>query len=158
VFAFEPDPANLSALEKTVSNLPLATQQKIRILPYALGDVNCKVHFSATGTLGAAVGTGELEIDCVRLDEILGAETPTYIKMDIEASEPDALKGGAEIIRRHQPVIAACSYHVQDHAWTIPLTMNSINPEYAILMRQHIQLVEDLVTYAVPRQRLAAGC
>lgn len=157
VFAFEPDPANLSALQTTVSNLPSAMQQKIRILPCALGDINCKVRFSATGTLGASVGSGDVEVDCVRLDEILQSEAPTYIKMDIEASEPDALKGGAEIIRNHQPVIAACSYHVQDHAWTIPLIMNTINPDYAILMRQHVQLVEDLVTYAIPRRRLAGG-
>src|SRR5579884_630497 len=157
VFAFEPDPANLSALDKTISSLPVAVQQKIRIFPYALGDVTCKVRFSATGTLGAAVGEGDLEIDCVRLDDVLESEMPTYIKMDIEAYEPNALRGGAEIIRRHQPVIAACSYHVQDHVWTIPLIMKEINPGYAILMRHHIQLVEDLVTYAVPQQRLAAG-
>jgi FkbM family methyltransferase len=155
VVAFEPDPENLSALEKTVSELPASTQAKIKIFPYALGAISCTVRFSATGTLGASIGNGDLEVKCVRLDEVLASESPSYIKMDIEASEPDALKGGACIIRREQPVIAACSYHVQDHVWTIPLVMSGINPDYAILMRQHIQLVEDLVTYAVPRRRLA---
>lgn len=155
VVAFEPDPKNLSALEETVSRLPVCARHKVTVLPYALGETTCTVRFSATGTLGASIGDGDLEVKCVRLDDVLASESPTYIKMDIEASEPSALRGGAAIIRRHQPVLAACSYHVQDHVWTIPLIMSDINPDYAIIMRQHIQLVEDLVTYAVPPRRLS---
>jgi FkbM family methyltransferase len=154
VIAFEPDPQNLSALQSTISSLPSEAQEKIGVFPYALGDTECTVHFSATGTLGAAIGQGSLEVRCVRLDDMLAADSPTFIKMDIEAAEPSALRGAAEVIRRDQPVIAACSYHVQDHAWKIPLLVHELNPAYAILLRQHIQLVEDLVCYAAPRERL----
>ena len=156
IFAFEPDPSNLAALENTVSGLSVGDRQRIRILPYAVGAQNGTVRFAATGTDGAAVGCGELKIGCVRLDDALESEAPTYVKMDIEAAEPDALRGAWNLIRRHSPVIAACSYHVQDHLWTIPLLINEIDPRYRILLRQHIQLVEDLVCYAVPPERFVA--
>jgi FkbM family methyltransferase len=157
IFAFEPDPGNLAALQNTIASLPVGVRQRIQVMPYALGAQEAPVRFSATGTLGSAIGAGELEVPCVRLDTVLANERPTYIKMDIEAAEPDALRGAKEIIRKNRPVIAACSYHVQNHLWVIPLVMSELNPEYAILLRPHIQLVEDLVSYAVPRQRLVAA-
>jgi FkbM family methyltransferase len=153
ILAFEPDPSNLSALNQTISALSPDHRERIRVFPYAVGAQPERVRFMATGTEGASVGSGDYEVDCVRLDDIMGEEDPTYIKMDIEAAEPDALHGAQNTIRRSIPVIAACSYHVQDHLWTIPLTMSEIFPEYAISLRQHIQLVEDLVSYAVPRDR-----
>jgi FkbM family methyltransferase len=156
IFAFEPDPANLRALQQTVSRLTPEWQDRIEVLPFAVGETECSVLFSATGTLGAAVGSGELEVPCVRLDDVLKDAAPTFIKMDIEAAEPGALLGGGEVIRKHSPVIAACSYHVQDHLWTIPLTIAKIQPGYTLLLRQHIQLVEDLVCYAAPQHLLYA--
>jgi FkbM family methyltransferase len=154
VTAFEPDPLNRSALSQTVGKIPASEQARIRVFPYALSDRKERVQFSATGTLGAAVGAGDYEVDCVTLDEVLGTENPTYIKMDIEGAEPGALRGSSKVIRNNSPVIAACSYHVQSHLWQIPLIMSEICPEYCILLRQHIQLVEDLVAYAVPKARL----
>ncbi|MFL6465678.1 MAG: FkbM family methyltransferase [Bryobacteraceae bacterium] len=153
ILAFEPDPSNLSALNQTISALSPDHRERIRVFPYAVGAQPERVRFIAIGTEGASVGSGDYEVDCVRLDDIVGEEDPTYIKMDIEAAEPDALHGAQNTIRRSIPVIAACSYHVQDHLWTIPLTMSEIFPEYTISLRQHIQLVEDLVSYAVPRDR-----
>ena len=154
IVAFEPDPANLSALDDTLSKLPPDVRDRVTVLPYALGDVECTVRFCANGTPGSAVGAGDTEVKCAQLDEVLSGEAPTFIKMDIEAFEPRALAGAADLIRRCEPVIAACSYHVQDHVWTIPLLLKQLNPRYAILLRQHIQLVEDLVCYAAPRKRL----
>jgi FkbM family methyltransferase len=154
IFAFEPDPANLQALHQTISRLEPEWRDRIKVLPFAVGETECSVKFSATGTLGAAVGSGDLEVPCVRLDDVLESTAPTFIKMDIEAAEPGALLGGGEVIREHSPVIAACSYHVQDHLWTIPLTIAEIQPDYSLLLRQHVQLVEDLVCYAVPGHRL----
>jgi hypothetical protein len=110
--------------------------------------------FAATGTVGASFGEGSSTVQCVSLDEAIRHENPTYIKMDIEAAEPAAIRGARRLIRENQPVVAACSYHVQDHLWTIPLLLFETSPELAILQRQHIQLVEDLVTYGVPYGRL----
>jgi FkbM family methyltransferase len=152
-FAFEPDPENFRALEENVSRLPKEIAERIETSRCAIGEEKAELSFAATGTAGASFGEGSFTVQCISLDEALRHENPTYIKMDIEAAEPAAIRGARKLIREHQPVVAACSYHVQDHLWTIPLLLFDTNPEFAIVQRQHIQMVEDLVTYGVPYGR-----
>ncbi len=152
-FAFEPDPENFRALEANVNRLPNDVRERIQISRYAVGEQKVKVSFAATGTVGASFGEGNVTVQCISLDEVLRHETPTYIKMDIEGAEPGAIRGARNVIRGNQPVVAACSYHVQDHLWTIPLVLFETNSDLAIVQRQHLQMVEDLVTYGVPYGR-----
>ena len=153
VFAFEPDPENYRALEENVARLPEEVRERIEISRYAIGEQKVKVSFAATGTVAASFGEGNFTVQCISLDEVLRHETPTYMKMDIEGAEPAAIRGAKNLMRENHPVVAACSYHVQDHLWTIPLVLFDTNPELAIVQRQHIQMVEDLVTYGVPYGR-----
>ncbi len=132
VFAFEPDPENFRALEANVSRLPREIAERIETSRCAVGEEKVKVSFAATGTVGASFGEGSFTVQCISLDEALRHESPTYIKMDIEAAEPAAIRGARKLIRENQPVVAACSYHVQDHLWTIPLLLFDTNPEFAI--------------------------
>jgi hypothetical protein len=74
--------------------------------------------------------------------------------MDIESSEPEALAGGAELLRRHQPVLAICTYHRSEHLWDIPNLIHSIAPEYHIFLRRYAEESWEGVCYAVPEHRL----
>jgi FkbM family methyltransferase len=49
-----------------------------------------------------------------------------FIKMDIEASEKDALRGAAETIRKFHPRMAIASEHLPDDSTAIPQTVNAI--------------------------------
>jgi len=100
------------------------------------------------------VGSGGVVVDCVALDEALGDRRTTYIKMDIEGSELDAVTGAAGIIRTSQPVLAICVYHHQDHLWRIPAAVAGLADEYRFYLRPHLLEVWDLVCYAVPVGRL----
>jgi FkbM family methyltransferase len=153
VFAFEPDPDNFAALQANIARLPKNVGERIETSRYAVGEQKVMASFAATGTVGAAFGEGSFTVQCISLDEALRHEAPTYIKMDIEAAEPAAIRGAKKLIKENQPVVAACSYHAQDHLWTIPLLLFETSPELAIVQRQHIQMVEDLVTYGVPYGR-----
>ena len=86
---------------------------------------------------------------------LVGDGRPTFIKLDIEGFEIDALRGGRETIRRHGPVIAVCVYHFQDHLWKIPLLLREWRNDYALFLRPHNEEGWDLVCYAVPRGRLS---
>jgi len=154
IVAFEPDPENFVKLEKYVSQLPKDTKERINIYPFAVGANKSKVKFEASGTEASAVGSGNFEVDCITLDEILGERKPTYIKMDIEGSELDALTGAQNIIRKNRPVLAICSYHRQDHLWKIPALIHSFSDEYRFFLRPHLLEVWDLVCYAIPVNRL----
>ncbi len=154
IFAFEPDPVNFAKLRESVSRLPAEIRAKIVVEQAATGAEKGRVRFSATGAEDASVGTGEAEVECVSLDEALGGAAPTYLKMDIEGAELDTLAGARHVIECHAPVIAACSYHRQDHLWRIPLMIHEFNPGYRFFLRPHLVEVWDLVCYAIPANRL----
>jgi hypothetical protein len=107
----------------------------------------------AAGNKSSAIGAGEVEVDCVPLDAVLGAPAPTYLKMDIEGAEVDTLVGASRTIREHAPVLAICCYHCQDHLWRIPLLIHSLNPDYRFFLRPHDLEMWDLVCYAIPPRR-----
>ena len=91
-------------------------------------------------------------MECASLDETLACERPTYIKMDIEGAEMDALAGAAATLARHAPTLAICSYHVQDHLWRVPGRINELMPDARLLLRTHCVDGFDLVCYAIPRE------
>jgi hypothetical protein len=57
------------------------------------------------------------------------------------------------VIREHSPILAISCYHLQDHLWSIPLLINSLNPDYDFYLRPHDLEVWDLVCYAIPCSR-----
>jgi len=83
------------------------------------------------------------------------AATPTFIKLDIEGYEIEALRGARGVIDRAAPVLAVCVYHLQDHLWRIPLLLREWRSDYALFLRPHNEEGWDLVCYAVPRARLS---
>ena len=156
IIAFEPDPSNCSSLNGFLNGEP-EVAARITCYPCALGRVLQRVRFRSTGLANAAVSQeGEIEVQCVTLDQALKGECPTFIKMDIEGAELDALWGGADIIRRDKPLLAICTYHQQDHLWQIPLTLRQLLPESRLFLRAHCLDGFDLVCYAVPKERPSA--
>ena len=155
--AFEPDAINFQRLQKYVAGLPGSVRGRVHVHPCGVGARTERVAFNALGSEASAIGTGTARIDCVHLDGYLRERTPTYIKMDIEGAEPDALAGAQQLIRKHLPVLAVCAYHRQDHLWRIPLFIHSLSDEYRLFLRPHLLEVWDLVCYAIPAHRLQAA-
>ncbi len=150
----KPDAANFRQLQRYVAALPAQLRERISLRQAAVGARCCQVEFEATGTEVSAVGSGGAFVDCVALDEALGAPLPTYIKMDIEGSELDAVMGASATIESSQPVLAICAYHHQDHLWRIPAAVAELTDGYRFYLRPHLLEVWDLVCYAVPAHRL----
>jgi hypothetical protein len=44
---------------------------------------------------------------------------PTFIKLDVEGAEPEALIGGRQTITSHRPTLAVSAYHQPDHLWSL---------------------------------------
>jgi len=55
-----------------------------------------------------------------------------FVKMDIEGAEKDALRGGAETIRKYHPRMAIASEHLPDDTTAIPQTVNAIWSGYKV--------------------------
>ena len=88
------------------------------------------------------------------LDFLLAGEIPTYIKMDIEGAEVDALKGAINSIHENLPILAISVYHHQDHIWSIPSMLHALSAGYKFYLRRYTaHVLDDLVLYAVPAHR-----
>ena len=156
IVAIEPDPANCEALKARVSKLPGESRSRIHIIQSAVGSKHEVVTFNATGTAGSSIGEGSYQVQCAPLDELLEGINPTFIKMDIEGAEPDALLGAGQIIEKNTPVLAICLYHAQEHLWQIPLFIHSICDKYDFFLRRYSDECWELVCYAVPKTRRPA--
>ncbi|MDB6020301.1 MAG: hypothetical protein JWQ04_158 [Pedosphaera sp.] len=114
VFAFEPLPANIRALQQV---LILNGCHNVSVLPLALGSKPGRVKFvppdkpgaSGIGHLArnpAANAGGLIEVECATLDSLattLGAARMIFI--DAEGAETAVLDGAKNYLARHQPVI-----------------------------------------------------
>lgn len=156
VVAYEPDPLNWSKLQQTTAEFPEPVRAKIFCRPQAIGSRAETVYLNSTGTDLSAVGTGTHPVECVRLDESLENETPTFLKFDIEGFELEALAGAAATIRRHAPLLAVSAYHQQSHLWEIPAAIRRLADDYNYFLRPHGSEGWDMVCYAIPHHRLTS--
>jgi len=153
IVALEPDPTNFEKMQGYIASLDADLQKRITTLNLAVGSKRCKVGFSGNGLAAAITENPSYFVDCAPLDEILLGKVPTYIKMDIEGAEPDALAGAIQTIRKHRPILAVCLYHTQNHLWQIPLQIREIDPEYKLFLRPDDFDGWQLVCYAIPEKR-----
>ena len=146
LIAIEPDPGNFNK----IPDFPRLVASQI-----ALSDHDGYESFLETGSWNARLDSGgELSVQCKRLDHLFLENPPTFIKMDIEGSELEALWGARNIIREHSPVLAICAYHEASHLWDIPLLIYAINPEYHLRLRRYAEGSAELVWYGIPESRV----
>ena len=91
---------------------------------------------------------GEIKIPVGSLDDMIRDERVTFIKMDIEGSELEALKGAKNTIRNHHPRLAICIYHKPIDVIEIPAYILELVPEYKFYVRHYDSSLEETVLYA----------
>lgn len=81
-------------------------------------------------------GEARHRVEVVTLDEDM-EETATFVKMDIEGAEQDALLGCERTIRQHHPKLAICIYHGYEDIWKIPFMIDNMYPQYQFYIRHY---------------------
>lgn len=74
---------------------------------------------------------------------------PTFIKMDVEGAEYQALLGAKEVISKYKPKLAICIYHKPEDIWELPMLIHEINPNYKFYLRHYSFADVETVLYAV---------
>jgi FkbM family methyltransferase len=144
--AFEPEAATAARLAATVEKRGL---QSVTVHNKGLWSAPATLPFAVWhGTSASAVsGEGEVSVEADTIDR--AAPDATFIKLDIEGAELEALKGAAETIKRNRPKLAVCVYHKPGDLFEIPLFLRSLAPEYRFYLRQHQPVACETVLYAV---------
>jgi FkbM family methyltransferase len=144
--AFEPDQNNYLELHRNFPN--------IVALRMAVGAKKGRMPFDTGQGVSSSLGKGQEVVDCDALDHLLAGLHPTFIKMDIEGAELDALHGAAKTIKTHKPVLAICLYHKPTDLWEIPLYIRSIAPDYRLYLRRYAEDCWESVLYCIPAERV----
>lgn len=145
IVIFEPEFCKKAAIEKNLAGYRYTLYQK------GVWSKSTELYFNALETDGSHVSEVEngYRIEVVALDEVVYDKQPTFIKMDIEGSEQEALKGAKRIIRDFHPKLAICVYHKPDDLYEIPALIKKINPEYHLYLRQYSNSKFETVLYAL---------
>jgi FkbM family methyltransferase len=117
VYAFEPLPRNIAYLRKHVA---LNRLENCFVFEAAVADSDGESRFRpfADASMGRLSDQGQDIVRAVRLDSLRDAGEivpPTFIKIDIEGGELEALKGGARLIERYRPTIMLATHGADAH-------------------------------------------
>jgi len=147
VHVFEPEPQNF---RKCVA--ALGSSANVHCHPLGLSDARRTLRLAAQGSGSKIVADGELVIEVDQLDDVLGDEAPTLIKIDIEGEEAAAIAGARQTIAKHHPRLAICVYHRAGDFWRIPRQVLAIRDDYDIYLRHYTESIYETVMFFLPRR------
>lgn len=149
IIGFEPDRKNIEKFK-----LRGLSEDKMSVYNKGVWSKEALLSFSADGTPSSRVVESGKDLFPVASIDSLDIDKPvTFIKMDIEGSELEALKGAESTIRRDMPKLAICVYHKKEDLITIPQYIKSLESSdctYSFLLRHHSLYEHETVLYAIP--------
>ncbi len=144
IIAFEPDKRNFALISKFYGK-----RKDIMLIKKGLYRKEAVLSFKEEGMNSQLNESGECKVDVINVDAISECRDATFIKMDIEGAEMDALYGAQETIMRNRPKLAICIYHSNEDMIQIVEYIHSLVPEYKFYIRHHSKSAVETVAYAV---------
>ena len=157
IIAVEPDSLNV---EKLHCRETRERFHNLSIVSKGLGSEIGEYRFRLSGASNSCFDAdGESVVPITTLDAITETlftqKIPgrLFVKMDIEGSELDALKGARQLIRSYTPILAVCVYHREEDLIEIPKLIDETagKNSYDYHLGFHGLDLAELVFYAIPR-------
>lgn len=99
---------------------------------------------------GSYVTKNGLEtVEAESLDNVLNGGEVTFIKMDIEGAEEQALIGAWNSIKKYKPKLAISVYHKPEDIIVLPTLILRIRNDYKFYLRHYASRMEETILYAV---------
>ncbi len=147
VWCFEPDVKNA---EKCRANLPeLERAGKLTVVPKGAWSESATLSFCAQANGISAIGTGDAIIETITLDEVFAGQAITFVKMDIEGAEFEALRGSERTIRTQRPKLAISVYHKPEDIVNLAQLILAYQPDYQLYLRHYCIFDNETVLYAI---------
>lgn len=147
IYAFEPEKSNfikckecLNELECEYDIFPVATWSSETILKFD--------SFEIAPYASRVSGNGKVEVAADSIDNLLKGRKVTYIKLDVEGSELETLKGAMDTINMYKPRLAISLYHKPEDVMQIPVFLEQLGLDYRYYIRQYQTRMAETVLYA----------
>lgn len=150
IYCFEPDYKNIQKIQKRLAASGLKCCE---LVDMALWNVCEELSFADKGTSASRIvekgESGSGRIRGIPLDEVLGGKKATFIKMDVEGAEKNALEGAEYTIAKYKPKLAICVYHRPEDIWELPGLILKMRSDYRLYFRHYSADGTETVMYAI---------
>ena len=143
ILGFEPSESNY---KRCLENNNL---DHFELLPYATWNKKDTLYFSNRGSGSRISDAGEITLDTESIDNALGGERATFIKLDVEGAELETLKGAERTIKEYKPRLAISIYHKPSDIYEIPELLMEYRSDYKFYIRHYTSYVWETVLYAM---------
>lgn len=152
IVAFEADKENVCLLRR---NHP-----DVLVIDKGVWNQDTKLSFNGGKHSGSSLCVGQglnssnnennnvEEIEVCTIDNCQACNDVSFLKMDIEGAEINALEGAKKTILRNKPKLAICIYHSDEDMIRIAEWIHQLVPEYKLYVRQHSNCFCETVLYA----------
>lgn len=148
ITAFEPDKANFTVCQQNMKNI-----KHVNLINAGVGIKNEKRVFSASADQASHIDDkGSEVVDIVKLDDVIGTRSVSFIKMDVEGAELEALMGGSQSITTNLPKLAISAYHKRYDLIDIPKYILQLSEKYNFYLRIYSNNWQEWVLYAIAEQ------
>lgn len=142
LYAMEPDSRNYRKLKRRLYMIGSALLEAYNVGAW---DKDTTITFnmragrssSAAGSSGHGRAARYRDIKMMKTDTMLRGEPATYIKMDVEGAEENALRGARETINACKPKLNIAVYHRNEDMFRLPLMIAEMNRKYKLYLRHH---------------------
>lgn len=136
IFAVEPDSRNYRKLTKNTDEI-----ERLHLFNAAAWNEDTLLTFAdrsgRQSTLNPQTDVKMKQVTALRGDTL--TENATYIKMDVEGAEHQAILGAARSLKNGAK-LAAALYHRNEDMFDIPLLVHEINPELKLYVRHQLYI------------------
>ena len=146
IVAFEPSRYSVIACQRRIREHHI---ERIDLIPKGLYSKDTTLRFMHKAAGSKVMNDGLDAIEVISIDQVLNGERATFIKLDVEGCELEALKGAQKTIRKWRPKLAVCIYHKPEDIYEIPLYILSLVPEYKFYIRHYSNVESETILYAL---------
>ncbi len=149
IYSFEPDRHNYEMTLKSLQNDPV---RAVTVLNKGLWDKDETLFFHESGGQGSSITEGKegaVSIEVTSIDQVVKRDRVTFIKLDVEGVEYEALKGAEKTIRSCHPRMAISIYHKPEDIFTLPELVLSMSDDYRFYLRHYQMSRFETILYAV---------
>lgn len=147
IIAVEPDIRSYKKLSDYLTKIPFSTA-----INCAISSDNKELLFSNKAGRMSSIGNEKGVLTQIYKIDTLCENydfSPTYIKMDLEGEEKNALMGAVTVLKM-KPKLLISAYHRTEDIFDIPLLIKKLNPNYKIFIRKHNYIPAwDINVYAI---------
>lgn len=137
ITALEPDAKNYKKLCAYAENF-----NNTNLYNLGIWNNDTEMFFESCSGRSATLFVAELDkkvtsLKVTSIDSLYQNAKLSYIKMDVEGAEEQALQGAVNTLQLQKPKLNIAAYHRSQDIFKLPIIINQINPDYKIYLRHH---------------------